>query len=56
MYLLREKDKIHYPLKIYVGDLLLICKDSSRIGIDKESTDLNYLYKKLRRMYIDEKY
>lgn len=24
--------------------------------IDKESTDLNYLYKKLRRMYIDEKY
>jgi len=24
--------------------------------IDKESTDLNYLYKKIRRMYIDGKY
>lgn len=41
-----------FCFSIIVDLFIQFCVD----WIDKESTDLNYLYKKIRRMYIDGKY
>lgn len=44
------------PLDYNFHDIVDLFIQFSVDWIDKESTDLNYLYKKLRRMYIDGKY